>query len=127
VDVRPAAGNHPPAPRIRVLRSGIEVGDGAYLPSGDTIVFSAAPGTDPDGEPAWRALWDFGDGGGALGPEAAHVFVGVGERTVRLTLTDPHGASASTQVSVHVSPPVIAPPGPPPSRGACHCGIVGAS
>ncbi|HEV8321451.1 MAG TPA: PKD domain-containing protein [Myxococcota bacterium] len=125
VEVKPAAGNHPPLPKLRVLRAGVEVAAGAeaYLPSGDPVTLSAVTSTDPDGDPLWRAIWSFDDGAQAAGLEVVHAFVGAGARRVRLALTDPHGATATAELALRVSPPVVAPPGPPAATG-CHCRAV---
>ncbi len=63
---------------------------------------------DPDGSIASYA-WNFGDGGAATGAKAAHTYAADGTFTVKLTVTDNQGATASTSQSVTVAankPPV---------------------
>jgi len=57
-----------------------------------------------------RYRWDFGDGTTAEGKVVTHAFGAAGEYTVRLTVADPAGATASaSKVFLVVAPP--APPG----------------
>ncbi|GIX06705.1 MAG: hypothetical protein KatS3mg115_1108 [Candidatus Poribacteria bacterium] len=70
---------------------------------GETLVFSAAGSSDPDGTIASYA-WDFGDGTTATGQEASHAYAQPGNYTVTLTVTDDQGATASTTLAVVISP-----------------------
>jgi len=58
--------------------------------------------TDPDGTIASRA-WDFGDGGTSTANPATHRYTAAGTYTVKLTVTDNDGATASTTHSVTVN------------------------
>ena len=62
--------------------------------AGIPLAFDASPSSDPDKD-ALAFSWDFGDGGRGGSSLLAHVFNGAGSFTVRLTVTDPSGASAS--------------------------------
>ena len=62
------------------------------------------------GEALSAIAWDFGDGTGATGATARHVYAAAGTYTVTLTVRDDSGAAASTSRAVAVA----APPPPPP-------------
>jgi PKD repeat protein len=57
---------------------------------------------DPDGAIA-GFYWDFGDGAGDNGFNVTHVFTGTGTYTVRLTVMDDDGRTASTNVTLFVA------------------------
>ncbi len=65
----------------------------------------ASGSSDPDGSVASYA-WEFGDGSGGAGKTASHAYSTAGDYTVKLTVTDNDGATAS--VSKQVTP--AAPP-----------------
>ncbi len=72
------------------------------------ITFSAASSFDPDGQIVDWA-WDFGDGSGSALMAPSHTYDTAGSYTVRLTVGDEYGATATTEVGVVVeSPPVVA-------------------
>jgi PKD domain len=62
--------------------------------------------------PPVSLAWSFGDGGGATGPSASHVYARPGTYTVGVTVTDAIGRATSATRSVVVSP-VATPPSPP--------------
>ena len=62
---------------------------------GEPTAFDASASVDPDGDPL-ELNWDFGDGGTASGPNAAHTFGSPGSFPVNLTVIDPTGLSAET-------------------------------
>ncbi|HEY6210357.1 MAG TPA: PKD domain-containing protein [Gemmatimonadales bacterium] len=71
--------------------------------SGLSCSFSDAS-SDPDGRVvAWS--WSFGDGGGSSSQSPSHTYGAGGTYTVRLTVTDDHGATGSTTQSVTVTAP----------------------
>lgn len=78
--------------------------------AGETVQFAAGGATDPDpGETAKLVYsWEFGDGGTATGPTAAHVFSAAGPRTVSLTVTDPSRRTATATTVVNVQPGPVA-------------------
>lgn len=65
--------------------------------------FDGSGSTDIDGGIASFA-WDFGDGATGSGPSVAHTYATAGPRTVRLTVTDDDGASASTTRQANPAP-----------------------
>lgn len=90
--------NRPPMPAI----DGVE--------EVDTLVpadFTAEGTLDPDGR-VEGYFWDFGDGAGSSGWNVSHIYTTSGVFTVRLTVMDDDGRSASTNVTVLVKnrPPV---------------------
>lgn len=77
-----------------------------------TVAFDASASTDPDGTIAAYA-WAFGDNSTGSGRTASHTFATAGTYSVRLTVTDNAGATASTTRDVTVTsapPPVNQPP-----------------
>ncbi len=78
------------------------------------ITFDSTGSTDPDGE-ITSYLWDFNDGTTSLEPNPTHVFLTKGDSTVRLTVTDNHGATADDTTKCTVTenkPPVAVVNGP---------------
>ena len=71
-----------------------------------TCTFDGAGSSDSDGLLANYA-WDFGDGTVAdgQGPSASHTYATAGARTVRLTVTDDDGATATTTRTVNPTAP----------------------
>jgi hypothetical protein len=67
----------------------------------ESATFSAAGSTDADGEITSYA-WEFGDGASATGVAPVHAYDWPGTYTVRLTVTDDDGATATTTRSVAV-------------------------
>ncbi len=69
---------------------------------GESITFSAAGSTDPDGN-ITSYEWDFGDGGTASGATVAHSYADKGGTYhVKLTVTDDDGLSDTAEVDVSV-------------------------
>ena len=58
-----------------------------------TINFNASASSDPEGQPL-SFFWEFGDGATATGPTPTHTYTEAINTQVRLTVTDPQGASA---------------------------------
>ncbi len=70
---------------------------------GDSITFSAAGSTDPDGN-ITSYEWDFGDGGAASGATVAHAYSDRGGTyNVKLTVTDDDGLSDAAEVNVNIA------------------------
>lgn len=67
---------------------------GPYEVTGLAITFDASGSTDPDGD-ALSFRWQFGDGTSGEGAVVAHDYAGFGSDTVRLTVTDARGATAT--------------------------------
>ena len=90
--------------------------------SGQTVDFSGAASSDPDGSIAsWS--WDFGDGTQGTGATVRHSYAAAGTYTVTLRVADNQGASASTSTALTVvatppDPPPDPPPGPAPATDA---------
>lgn len=73
--------------------------------NGLAVAFDASAARDPDGLiTAWS--WTFGDGTTGQGRLASHTYPAAGTYTVRLTVTDDRGATASTSLPVTVTAPV---------------------
>ncbi len=74
---------------------------------GETGVFSGALSRDPDGRIV-RYIWEFEDGGRALGESASHAFMDPGSYQVRLTVSDDDGVPGVGELFVNVtnSPPI---------------------
>ena len=70
--------------------------------TGVSITFDAASSSDPDGTIV-SYLWDFGDGSTGSGVTTSHSFANPGTYSVRLTVTDNLGATASTTYTVTVT------------------------
>ena len=77
--------------------------------SGESMDFSSAKSSDPDGEVV-AVAWDLGDGNTSSEPSLAHAYARPGEYVVRLTVTDDDGgtARAERRVTVINRPPVAA-------------------
>ena len=77
----------------------------ALVPSqskaGETIAFSAQ--ADPDGVPALRYHWDFGDGTVSEGSKVSHCYTRAADFTVRLTVDGPDDAPYEQSFSIGVS------------------------
>ncbi len=69
---------------------------------GQPVFFNANGSFDPTG-PIVRYEWDFGDGGGATGPEVVHVYGTVGVFNVTLTVFNDRGCDNSVNSLLNVS------------------------
>lgn len=69
---------------------------------GDTVNFDASASYDPN-QDSLSYLWDFGDGNTATGLNPTHTYADNGTYTVTLTVTDPHGATATDTLTVTVA------------------------
>ena len=79
-------------------------------PINTSFTFDCAASYDPDGDPI-TCLWDFGDGGGAVGGRVIHIYAAAGTYLAWLTVGDSTGENATggLNVTVHLGnrPPVI--------------------
>ena len=94
---------------------------------GEATAFDASASVDPDGDPL-DLKWDFGDGGIASGPNAAHTFGAPGSFPVKLTAVDPTGLSAEVTHATEVAPlPQSGEPGGEPGAkpGGCANALTG--
>src|ERR1700685_86565 len=73
----------------------------SQLKAGETMAFSA--NADPNGVPALRYRWDFGDGTTSEGPKVFHCFTRVADYMVRFTVDGPDDAPYEHTFSVKVS------------------------
>ena len=76
---------------------------------GYQIFFKSTGSSDPDGD-AIVFKWNFGDGKTSTNANPSHAYSSAGTYTVKLTVTDEHGASDSASTSCSVSEP------PPPNE-----------
>jgi len=79
------------------------------------VAFDGSSSYDPDGRIVGYH-WDFGDGNGAQGPTATHIFATPGTYDVALTVTDDTESSCAAtrrSVQVVVNAPPVADAGPP--------------
>jgi hypothetical protein len=98
-------GNEPPAAGFVSVVSGL------------SVAVDASGSLDPDGS-IERYDWDFGDGSSGLGVTAEHTYGAAGSYTVRLTVTDDRGATATASEQVVVSAPDPGDPGEPVAADA---------
>ncbi|PSP72844.1 hypothetical protein BRC86_11505 [Halobacteriales archaeon QS_3_64_16] len=79
---------------------------GAYVPqnatSGTAVQFNARPSSDSDGRVV-EYEWAFGDGSRKFGPRPQHVYNRSGTYNATLTVTDEHGATATTTATVEIA------------------------
>jgi PKD repeat protein len=80
----------------------------AFTVSADLLTASVdgSGSTDPDGTIATFA-WDFGDGSTGNGRTAQHTYAAAGTYTVKLTITDDRGATATASQAVTVTAPLV--------------------
>jgi PKD repeat protein/plastocyanin len=99
----PGTDNKPPTVEASV--------DEASGPAPHRVRFDAT-GNDPDGRNADLVYhWEFGDGGESLAHRPAHTYREPGTYTAKVTVTDPHEATATAEVEVEVTnPPGNRPP-----------------
>ncbi|MFQ5711223.1 MAG: PKD domain-containing protein [Candidatus Geothermarchaeales archaeon] len=76
---------------------------------GEALTFDGSASTDPDGNIVSYG-WDFGDGAAGTGVNPTHTYTSPGTYTVKLTVMDDRGATASDETKATISPPPNKPP-----------------
>lgn len=89
--------NRAPTAQLTVLKGGEAT---ARALVGDELVFQGAA-TDPDGDTV-SLRWDFGDGSGAITPEARHRYAHGGRYLVALRAEDPSGLAGTASQALAV-------------------------
>jgi len=69
---------------------------------GKPVIFDASDSYDPEGE-ALSYSWDFGDNSKGSGKTPTHTYATSGRYTVKLTVTDLNGASATDTTTVQIT------------------------
>lgn len=94
----------PPTPTIPNVSPKADAGSNQKILVGKTVYLDGSKSSDPDGTiQTWS--WSFGDGATASGKQVQHKYTTVGQYTVKLTVTDNSGASASDTCTVTVTEP----------------------
>lgn len=93
--------NEPPQPSFTATCSGL------------TCELDGGGSSDPDGDPIRSFEWDFDDGNSGSGMQVSHTYAKGGTYSVKLTVTDDRGGTASIKDDVRVDEPE--PPNQPPS------------
>ncbi|HET8760639.1 MAG TPA: PKD domain-containing protein [Nitrospiria bacterium] len=85
----------------------IAVVNGPYAGTvGQVITFSAAGSADPDNDPATLTYnWEFGDGATGSGLSTTHAYTTAATYPVKVTVTDPAGASSSASTTAAITAP----------------------
>lgn len=89
------------SPDVMLTVTGVESDPGYFAYRGDWITFDASGSTDPGG----RTLsyhWDFGDGTTSTAEQVTHQYVGLGQRTAVLTVTNSDGTPSSDYVRIEI-------------------------
>lgn len=68
-----------------------------------TVALDASASTDPDGRVA-QVAWEFGDGTFGTGTTTSHTYPAAGSYTIKLTVTDNAGDTATTTRQVNAAP-----------------------
>jgi len=84
--------NRPPLPAIATLEESLTL---------VSVEATAEGSIDPDGDIS-GFFWDFGDGAGDNGWNVTHVYANAGTYTIRLTVMDNDGRTATTNVIIEV-------------------------
>lgn len=86
----------------KALTAVITFSPGSPAASTDTVHFSGAGSSTPDGATISSYVWDFGNGQTGTGATASTVYTSANTYTVRLTITDSLGRTATTTTTVTV-------------------------
>ncbi len=98
----PPGQNRAPSARMHPANATVNLGD--------TVEFSGANSTDPDGS-LQSFAWDFGDGSTGTGAIVSHEYQVTGALRVKLEVTDDRGAKNATTTNLWVNLNEALPPG----------------
>ena len=77
------------------------------------LPFNGTGSSAPSGRSLTSFVWNFGDGGSAMGASVTHTYTVAGNFTATLTVTDSAGATGSSNVAVQIITAPVAKPGGP--------------
>jgi PKD repeat protein/uncharacterized protein YraI len=92
---------------------------------GQPVAFNARSSSVAPGSHIETFIWDFGDGTGASGVDAVHIYTTPGDYEVMLTVTDDKGRSDTTEHQITIIGAPVAPEGPKALITSPDQGIVG--
>jgi hypothetical protein len=121
VYARPVPKNRPPQAHLKINGNPVKGGATVKLPKGTQLHLDATPSRDPEGGRLLAPLWEIDNGRGGHGPKLTLPLDKDARHTLKLTVRDAHGASASTQVTLVVGNPSNHRGPPPDGRHKSGC------